>query len=280
VHIPLPKQAGHSLLRHPKNTSRIINGGSAVKVDHWLGRWDWHCGAAHRFATCVWIALCKINSARRKRRIHIRISKKNSVPFSINLHTNSPLLFACLSNAELIMDLRCYLGLAYDDWRCVLEDDPLPCHLITRVEELEIGAVSFELLATLLHQGVKGKFDDVVLVDVRSVGARVSPFMLDMREVVDSPAESPKSIDTRIKQEAEAPARNYRNQTVRFHELDGLILSGPTAIRGVAGLQRGASPSTKRRLDSGEAGTMTALEVGAVASRFKCKKITKRRKIG
>jgi hypothetical protein len=37
-----------------------------------------------------------------------------------------------------------------------------------------IGAVSFERLVTLLHQGVEGRLDDVVLVKVGSVGARVS----------------------------------------------------------------------------------------------------------
>jgi hypothetical protein len=70
--------------------------------------------------------------------------------------------------------LRCYLGLANDDRRGVLEDEPLPCHLIMRVEELlQIGAVSLERFAILLRQGVKGGHDDV-LVEVRSVGARVS----------------------------------------------------------------------------------------------------------
>jgi hypothetical protein len=59
--------------------------------------------------------------------------------------------------------LGCYLGLADDDQRCVLEDDPLPHHLITRV------VVSLECLTILLRQGVKGGLDDIVLVEVRSV---------------------------------------------------------------------------------------------------------------
>jgi hypothetical protein len=72
--------------------------------------------------------------------------------------------------------LRCYLSLVDDDRRCVLDDSPLLRHLITRVEELiEIGTVSFERLAILLHQGVKGRLDDVVLIDVGSIGVRVSP---------------------------------------------------------------------------------------------------------
>jgi hypothetical protein len=34
LHIPLPEHTSRSLLRHPKNRSRTINGGSVVKVVH------------------------------------------------------------------------------------------------------------------------------------------------------------------------------------------------------------------------------------------------------
>jgi hypothetical protein len=48
-------------------------------------------------------------------------------------------------------------------------------HFATREEELfKIGVVCFERLATLLYQGVKGGLEDVALVEVRSVVARVS----------------------------------------------------------------------------------------------------------
>jgi hypothetical protein len=40
------------------------------------------------------------------------------------------------------------------------------------------------------------------------------PFMLDVLEVVYSPAESPKCVATQIGQEPEASDQNYRNQTV------------------------------------------------------------------
>jgi hypothetical protein len=44
-----------------------------------------------------------------------------------------------------------------------------------REEELfEIGTISFECLATLLHQGVEGGLEDVALVEVRSIVAGVS----------------------------------------------------------------------------------------------------------
>jgi hypothetical protein len=71
--------------------------------------------------------------------------------------------------------LGCYLGLADDDRHYVLEDSPLTCHLIMQVEELiEIDAISFERLATILYQGVEGRLDDVVIIEVRSIGAGVS----------------------------------------------------------------------------------------------------------
>jgi hypothetical protein len=38
VCIPLAEHVGHSLLWHPKSRSRALDGGSAVKVVHRLGR--------------------------------------------------------------------------------------------------------------------------------------------------------------------------------------------------------------------------------------------------
>jgi hypothetical protein len=103
VCVPLPEHVAHSLLRHSKSRSRTINGGSVVKVVHWLGRGVWHYSVARRRATCLWIGLSKINSVRR-RRIDIRIIKSFPSRSSINKHINSSLLFACLSNTELIID--------------------------------------------------------------------------------------------------------------------------------------------------------------------------------
>jgi hypothetical protein len=63
-----------------------------------------------------------------------------------------------------------------EDDRCgILENSPPPHHFTTREEELfEIIMISFERLATLLHQGVEGVLEDVVLVKVRSiVGSRI-----------------------------------------------------------------------------------------------------------
>jgi hypothetical protein len=38
VSVPLLEHAGHSLLRHPKSRSQTLDGGSVVKVVHWLGK--------------------------------------------------------------------------------------------------------------------------------------------------------------------------------------------------------------------------------------------------
>jgi hypothetical protein len=74
--------------------------------------------------------------------------------------------------------LEYYLRLVEDDWCSIPENSPLPCHFTTRGEELfEIGMVSFKRLVTLLRQGVEGGLEDVGLVDVRSVGARVSTLL-------------------------------------------------------------------------------------------------------
>jgi hypothetical protein len=63
-----------------------------------------------------------------------------------------------------------------EDDRCSIpENSPLPRNFTTREEELsEIGDVSFERLSTLLRQGVYGGFQDVALVEVRSIVARLS----------------------------------------------------------------------------------------------------------
>jgi hypothetical protein len=77
----------------------------------------------------------------------------------------------------------------------------MPRHFTTREEELfKVGVISFERLTTLLRQGVKGGLEDVALVEVGYVVARVLPFMLDVLKVVDSPAESPQCVRTRNEQ--------------------------------------------------------------------------------
>jgi hypothetical protein len=61
--------------------------------------------------------------------------------------------------------------------------------------------------------------------------------MLDVLEVFDSPAESPKCVATQNEQEPKALAQNYRNQTVRFQEPDTPVLSRSAAVRGAVGLR-------------------------------------------
>jgi hypothetical protein len=68
-----------------------------------------------------------------------------------------------------------YPGLGEDDQHSVLENGPLSHHLTAREEELlEIGAVCFERLATLLRHCVKGGLEDVTLVEVGSIVVGVS----------------------------------------------------------------------------------------------------------
>jgi hypothetical protein len=64
-----------------------------------------------------------------------------------------------------------YVGLVDDDRCGVLENGPLSHHFTMREEELlKIGPISFVRLVTLLCQGVEGRLDNVVLVEVGSVG--------------------------------------------------------------------------------------------------------------
>jgi hypothetical protein len=73
------------------------------------------------------------------------------------------------------MYLGDYLRLAEDDWCSIPENNPLPRYFTTQEKELfEIGVVNFECLASLLHQSVESELEDAVLVEVRSIGARVS----------------------------------------------------------------------------------------------------------
>jgi hypothetical protein len=61
-------------------------------------------------------------------------------------------------------------------------------------EPSEIGDVSFERLATLLHQGVECGLRMLPLSRSDLLVLEFSPFMLDLLEVVDSPMESSKYV--------------------------------------------------------------------------------------
>jgi hypothetical protein len=61
-----------------------------------------------------------------------------------------------------------------DDRCSISENSPLLRYLTTREEDLsEDDDVSFEHLSTLLRHGVECGFEDVALVEVRSVVVRV-----------------------------------------------------------------------------------------------------------
>jgi hypothetical protein len=64
-------------------------------------------------------------------------------------------------------------------------------------------------------------------------------FMLDMLEVVDYPAESPKCVGRWIEQELEAPVWNSKNRILQFDKPEDPVLSELMAARGAAGRWRG-----------------------------------------
>jgi hypothetical protein len=66
-------------------------------------------------------------------------------------------------------------------------------HFATREEELfKVGAISLERLATMSKVGLRM----LPLSMLDSLLPEFSPFMLDVLEVVDFPAESPKCVHT------------------------------------------------------------------------------------
>jgi hypothetical protein len=64
------------------------------------------------------------------------------------------------------------------------------------------------------------------------------PFMFDVLEVVDCPAELPKCVATQIVQEPKARGRNCRNRTIRIGKPNCPVLSILTVISGTAGTRR------------------------------------------
>jgi hypothetical protein len=93
----------------------------------------------------------------------------------------------------------------------------VPCHVTSPRDRKNSSRLVWYALNALRPSSIR----------VSKVGLRILPlsmsdpllpefphFMLDMLEVVDSPAESPKCVATRIVQELEAPVQNSRNQTI------------------------------------------------------------------
>jgi hypothetical protein len=176
---------------------------------------------------------------------------------SINLRSNSLVLFACLSNAEVIMfwtSLREGDGLGHTSCITlglvkmigVVSFRTVPCHVTTQRERKSSSRLEWYASNVLRPSSVKvSKVGLRMLPLSRSdpLWLEFPPFMLDVLEVVDSPAESPKYVTTWIERESEAPAQNSRNRIIQFLEPDSPVLSGPTAVRGTTGLQRGSLSS-------------------------------------
>jgi hypothetical protein len=91
----------------------------------------------------------------------------------------------------------CYLGLGEDDQNSVLENIPLSRHLATREKELlKIGVVRFKRLRPSSVKVSKVGLRMLPLSRSNPLWPEFSPFMLDVLEVVDSPAESLKYVRT------------------------------------------------------------------------------------
>jgi hypothetical protein len=77
------------------------------------------------------------------------------------------------------------------------------------------------------------------------------PFMLDVLEIVDFLAESPKCVCTRNKQVPETLARNRVNHIVRSDKPDNPISSIPVVVRGTIGSVEGVLLPAKWCMTSG-----------------------------
>jgi hypothetical protein len=144
-------------------------------------------------------------------------------------------------------------------------------------EELfEISAVSFERHASHLHQGVEGGLEDVVLVEVGSVGARIST--LHAWHAWSS--RFPNGVTKQNEQEPESPAQYRENWIVRFGKPDSPILSAPVAVRGTAASGKGVLLLDKWHLTRGGTRSMTTRGVVAAAKRSKWSKMIRKENKG
>jgi hypothetical protein len=75
--------------------------------------------------------------------------------------------------------------------------------------------------------------------------SKFPPFILDVFEVVNSPAELQKCVCTQNEQEMEALAQNWANRIVRFGKPDSPVLSAPPVIKGTVGSSEDVLLSTK-----------------------------------
>jgi hypothetical protein len=75
-----------------------------------------------------------------------------------------------------------------------------------------------------------------------------SPFMLDVREVVDSSAKSLKYVCTRNEQEPETPAQNRANQIVRFDKPFDPVSPVSETVRSTVAFGEGVLLPAKWRL--------------------------------
>jgi hypothetical protein len=88
-----------------------------------------------------------------------------------------------------------YLRLVEDDRCSILENSPMSHHFTTQEEELfNIGVASFKCLATSSIKVSKVGLRMLPLSGLDPLLPEFPPFMIDVLEVVNSPADSPKYV--------------------------------------------------------------------------------------
>jgi hypothetical protein len=144
---------------------------------------------------------------------------------SINLRSSSSILFACLFNAELII---AWISLREGDGSShtsgitsgllktisVVSLRTVPCRVTSQHERKSSSRLAWNASNALRPYSVKVSKVDLRMLPLSRLDPLLSkfpPFMLDVLEVVDSPAESPNCVATQIRQELKAPGWNCKN---------------------------------------------------------------------
>jgi hypothetical protein len=93
----------------------------------------------------------------------------------------------------------------------------VPCHITLQCERKSSSRLAWYASNTLRLSSIKVLkvgFRILLLLMSDPLVPEFPPLMLDVVEVVDSPAESPKCVHTQNEQDREASAENRVNQTV------------------------------------------------------------------
>jgi hypothetical protein len=121
-----------------------------------------------------------------------------------------------------------------------------------REELIHLLVAGLECLVIFLRQVVEGRLDDVVLLEVGSIGVRAS-FLHGWSSRF--PSGVSKMCMNIIKQGVRSSYLKQENRTLRFSKPDYLVSSIPIAVRGTARIDEEALSSAKQHLDNREGRT-------------------------